>query len=99
MSLSRRAVGIVAALIGHTPVTVVRRGPGFIAECGCGYTSTKRRTVPLAADAAVHHLETAIKAFQASGKPWPHPKPVQPAPPLFDTPEERTFESRRVDVA
>ena len=51
-----RAISTKAALLGHT-VSVEENAKGNVrAVCSCGYVSTYRRTLALAATAGVHHI-------------------------------------------
>lgn len=91
MALSNENVAYLALTLGHALVVQPRRG-SFVAVCSCGYSSTKRRTVRLAIEAAIHHQEVMIRAFMATGRPWPLPKADTP-------PEEDVFENRSSVVA
>lgn len=92
MSIARETVAFLAASIGHT-LTISPRRVAFGVTCSCGYSSTKRRTLPLALEAAIHHQEVVIREFRATGRPWPVPKPAD------DTPTEPVFEGRPFAVA
>jgi len=90
--LANETVAFLASLIGHK-LTVSPRRAAFAVTCTCGYASAKRRTLPLALEAAIHHQEVVIREYRASGRPWPADKSQR------DTLTEGVFESRRSVVA
>lgn len=75
-TLEGRAVGATnedlarwGAELGHSRARVIpaKRPDMFRGQCGCGYTSTNRRTEALAVDALIHHLYKVIRDARAAG--------------------------------
>ena len=89
--MASETVAFLASVIGHK-LTVSPRPGAFGVTCSCGYSSTKRRTLHLAVETAIHHQEVVIRSFRASGRPWPKAKDS-------DTPGEIVFEGRQSVVA
>lgn len=93
--MSPEVVAKLAFVIGHQ-LRLEPRRTDYIAKCSCGYVSAKRRNVKIALEAAEHHQEVVVKAFIATGKPWPIEKLKQ----LNATPQgEQNFETRASVVA
>jgi hypothetical protein len=89
--LSPEAVRDMAAALGHHDLLVRGTRAGrFLFQCSCGHVSSSRTFERQATQLAIAHLESAIKRFQASGRPWPK---------LRDTPLEQTSESMPASVA
>jgi hypothetical protein len=67
--MSLAEVARIAGNFGHSNLTVIPTGSGtwWKCTCSCGYESTRRRTVALAADAAAHHMMISVRAAIASG--------------------------------
>lgn len=58
----------IANAAGHTRVEGFETlGGKFFVRCACGYRSTNRRTVRLAIEAGIHHLNKVAREFVASG--------------------------------
>lgn len=56
-----RQLARIAARAGHEDLTVTG-GPGaFRISCSCGYSSTRRQTEALAAQAGIHHLNVIVR--------------------------------------
>ncbi len=90
-ALSPEVVKFLAAQIGHADLEVYQRNTRWVVRCSCGYISTGRQYPRYAAQAGIHHIESAIKRFRASGRSWPTPS--------ADTPVEDVSESRSSIVA
>lgn len=87
--VTQRQLGRIAAAIGHAELRVIPKANAhFVVTCSCGYRSTKRNSRRLAAEAAIHHVETAIKAWVAAGSPAPK----------TDTPTQEPEERRRLQA-
>ena len=69
MAVSLAQVRRVAAGYGHNNLRVEQRGTWWVAACGCGYTSARRRTTELALGAVLHHVRGIFNAWQAAGSP------------------------------
>lgn len=68
--ISNEDLAQVAARLGHTGLEIYTAPSGFWrVRCDCGYESTRRRTAAIAAQAAVHHVDVALRAYNAAGRP------------------------------
>lgn len=71
-NVTLKQVAAIAAQLGHSDLSVRETRSGrWIASCSCGYESTSRLNRRFGADAAAHHLEEIVRAWQASGAPLP----------------------------
>ena len=70
---TNRDLAAWGAMLGHSHARVVpgRRPDVFRGECGCGYTTTNRRTFVLAVDALIHHLRKVVREARTAG--WQPP--------------------------
>lgn len=71
-----------AEALGHTAPAVHGKANGrWYGTCSCGYTSTTRTTMRLAADALVHHVHKVVREARAQGFTLPRrdtPKIAEP---------------------
>lgn len=89
MTTTNTQLGAWAEALGHTAPAVypTKSGARFYGTCSCGYRTTTRTSVRLAADGLIHHMYKAIKAARAAG--W-----EPPATAGGDTPERVKLRDR-----
>lgn len=62
-----RQLRIIASSLGHRASVERNLRGNYRVECTCGYVSTYRRTIVLAAEAAIHHYKIVGRLWLASG--------------------------------
>lgn len=79
----------IAQRLGHQLLVDQTRRGNWVAECSCGYRSSMRKTIQLAAVAAHHHQQLVAQSWEASGNSLPA---VGDSPKSGDTPSGASVE-------